>query len=209
MGLFEGIRAAANIQKIKRGGVAKLSVSQIVNMIINLPDAKRKLPQEKYMEILGTYMGMRTSKVKIPMNMDMYCDITIKIIKEFDLIAPYEKYCGGGEFEYSLLMEDIFGKHHKRIRELRRQIADMETKLKERDASDAENAKIYAEAYTDEQLTRMVSRGELSISRANEYKESRKSLGMMVDFAPTIRKNTILIIEDLKKELADLERTSN
>lgn len=31
----------------------------------------------------------------------------IKIIKKFDAIAPYEKYSGGNEIEFSFMMDDI------------------------------------------------------------------------------------------------------
>ncbi|MBR4040048.1 MAG: hypothetical protein IKJ11_08135 [Clostridia bacterium] len=34
-------------------------------------------------------------------------DIAIKITKDFDKVAPYEKYSGGNELEFSFMMQDI------------------------------------------------------------------------------------------------------
>jgi hypothetical protein len=41
------------------------------------------------------------------MGMEEYLEISIEIIKEFDKIAPYEKYSGGNEIEMAFLMKDI------------------------------------------------------------------------------------------------------
>lgn len=208
MGIISDFKAVRGVQKIKNGKIAKLSISQIVNLIINLPDAKRKLSQEEYEQVYWTYKGMRECKVKLPMNMEVYCDLAIKIIKDFDLIAPYEKYSGGAEFEYSLLMEDIFGKHHDRIRQLRRDIAALETELKEMDIVDAKNAKMFSEAFTDDQLSRMVARGEFPANKVKEYAEARKNLENFVRNAPNSRKIKVAFIDDLKKQIAELEADS-
>ena len=41
MGLISGIQAITAVQKIKQGGTAKLSIAQIAELIINLPDAQK------------------------------------------------------------------------------------------------------------------------------------------------------------------------
>ena len=209
MGIFADIGATVGVQKMKNGGVAKLSISQIVNLLINLTDAKKNLPEDRYLMVYATYRGMRECKIKLPMNMDAYIDMAIKIIKEFDLIAPYEKYGGNAEVESAFLMEDILGKNHEKIRKLRREIADMKEELKERDAADAKNEKIYKESYTDEQLAQMVSRGQFPASRVKEYVEARNSLASFVRNAPAIREVFAGMIEELESELSELEGVSD
>ena len=49
-----------NIQRIKNGGVAKLSISQVANAIINLPDAKAKLNPEVYKKVEDLFVQFQT-----------------------------------------------------------------------------------------------------------------------------------------------------
>ena len=208
MGLISDILAILSVQKIKSGGIAKLSTAQIVNLIINLPDAHANLSAEEYSQIHDLYKGMRKCTTKIPMDMNFYCDTAIKIILEFDKIAPYEKYSGGNEIEFSFMMADIYGKNHERIRELKRKIYKWEQALETADTSYAENKKILDEAFTDEELQKLVMRGEFPASRVDEYISQRNSLALYVNSAPQMRDTAIKILEDCKKELADLESRS-
>lgn len=107
MGLFSDAKAITDVQKIKNGGTAELSISQITNLIINLPDAQRKLTPAEFQAVHGLYKQMRKCKTKLQMDMDGYLDTVVKIIREFDQIAPYEKYSGGNEIESSFMMQDI------------------------------------------------------------------------------------------------------
>ena len=43
MGIIANAKALKNVQTIKNGGKADFTYSQIVNLIINLPDANRNL----------------------------------------------------------------------------------------------------------------------------------------------------------------------
>ena len=208
MGLISDIQAILSIQRIKSGGIAKLSTAQIVNLIINLPDAHANLSAEECSHIHDLYKEMRKCTTKIPMDMNFYCDTAIKIILEFDKIAPYEKYSGGNENEFSFMMADIYGKNHERIRELKRKIYKWEQALETADTSYAENKKILDEAFTDEELQKLVKRGEFPASRVDEYISQRNSLALYVNSAPQMRDTAIKILEDCKKELADLESRS-
>ncbi len=51
MGIFNDIIAVINIQKLKTGKIVPLSVSQIAGVLINLPDAQKKLSVEQFNEI--------------------------------------------------------------------------------------------------------------------------------------------------------------
>ena len=107
MGLINDLKAAKDIQKIKNGGIAYLSISQITGLITNMLDAKRNLDNEKYEKIYNLFLSFRKCNTKIKMDLEGYYNTAIDIIKKFDAIAPYEKYSGGNETETSFLMEDI------------------------------------------------------------------------------------------------------
>lgn len=107
MGFFSDMKAISSVQKIKNGGMAKLSISQITGLLINLPDAKKNLPVNKFNQIYKLFNDLRTCNTKIEMNREVYLQQAIDIIKRFDAIAPYEKYSGGNETEFSFLMNDI------------------------------------------------------------------------------------------------------
>ena len=49
MGLIADIRAMKEVQRIKNGGNASISVSSITNMIINLSGASHTLSKDDYM----------------------------------------------------------------------------------------------------------------------------------------------------------------
>lgn len=46
MSIFPNLKAVKAIQNIKNGVPQELSKSQIVNLLINLPDAKKKLTNQ-------------------------------------------------------------------------------------------------------------------------------------------------------------------
>ena len=107
VGLFSDIKAIGSIQKIKRGGCANLSVSQITGVLINLTDARRNLRYREFSEIYQLFNELRANKTKKKMNHESYVLQAIEIIKQFDNIAPYEKYSGGDSFETAMFMESI------------------------------------------------------------------------------------------------------
>ena len=107
MGFFSDLKAIKDVQIISEGGTAKLSMSQIVNLIINLPDANRNLSSDKYQEVLNIYNKFRKCNTKIQMDKEQYYATCRDIIKEFDKIAPYESYSGLNPFEASFLMKEI------------------------------------------------------------------------------------------------------
>lgn len=121
MGLFDDIKALSSVQKIKNGSAGEyLSIRQVVNMIINLQDAKKNLPDAQYKEVYALFTEFRKCKTKIPMNAQTYLYTCVKLIREFDKIAPYEKYSGGNEIETGFMMDairDVKG-HPENIQEL-------------------------------------------------------------------------------------------
>ena len=107
MGIIADFKAMKDVSKIKKGGIAKLSISQITGLIINLPDARKNLSPSKFNEVYFLFRQLRTCNTKTQMDIDGYLKQTIEIIRKFDAIAPYQKYSGGNEVEFSLLMDDL------------------------------------------------------------------------------------------------------
>ena len=107
MGFIADLKALSDFQKIKSGKRAKLSISQITGLIINLPDANRNLDASKYNQIFSLFTDLRKCNTKMEMTYQEYLLYAVDIIKKFDAIAPYEKYCGGNEIEFSFLMDEI------------------------------------------------------------------------------------------------------
>lgn len=104
---ISGINAHNAMKRIRAGKTAKLSIAQITNLIINLPDAQKNLNKEEFRNVYSIYLGLCKVKQKIKMNCDKYLDTAIWIIKKFDAYAPYEKYSGGNEVEFAGLMDEI------------------------------------------------------------------------------------------------------
>lgn len=110
MGFFSNAKAIADVQRIKNnGGTAKLSPSQITNLLINLPDAKKNLTEEQFNTVYFLYKEMNSITRKMTLDIDGYYEQAINIIKMFDKCAPYEKYSGGDELETMLLLRQIRG----------------------------------------------------------------------------------------------------
>ena len=108
MGIFGDMKALKNVQKIKKGGTAKLSISQVTGLITNMMDAKSNLPKDKFTEVYKLFNELRDCNTKIEMDMETYCEQAVEIIKKFNKIAPYVKYSGGNEVEFSFLLDDIY-----------------------------------------------------------------------------------------------------
>lgn len=107
MGGVSGLSAIMTVQKMKKGGVGKLSISQITQIIVNLPDANQNLSQEQFDSVLRLYKHLRLCKSKALMDMDGYLDTATHIVRLFDSIAPYEKYSGNDESETVLMLEEM------------------------------------------------------------------------------------------------------
>ena len=82
MGIISDAKAIKNVQKIKRGGLAKLSISQITNLIINLMDAKKNLSKNEYVEVEELFHKLRKNNKKIEMDIEKYVSTVVDIIME-------------------------------------------------------------------------------------------------------------------------------
>ena len=107
MGIFSDISAAVKVQKIKRGGAEKLSIGQITNLIINLPDAQKHTSESQFQQIHTLYKRLRQCRTKLETDFEGYLETAVKIIALFDRIAPYEQYSGGDPIETAFLMSEV------------------------------------------------------------------------------------------------------
>ncbi len=94
MGIFANAKAAKDVQRIKAGGTAQLSNSQIVNLIINLPDANRNLSPEQFKQVYSLFREISKDTTKREMNYSEYFAAASAIVERFELIAPYDLYSG-------------------------------------------------------------------------------------------------------------------
>ena len=101
-GITKSLKA---VRIIKEGGTAELSRAQIIDLIVNMLDAMKKLPKEEYRAVLGVYDYYRKLKTKETMDFERYCEICMEIISDLDEAAPYEIYCGDVDVERSILQE--------------------------------------------------------------------------------------------------------
>lgn len=107
MGLFSDLKAMKELQRIKNGGTAKLSISQITGLITNMSDAQKNLSSQEFEKVYSLFKEFRKCNSKIDMDIETYYKTAVTIIKKFDKLAPYEKYGGGNELEFSFLMNEI------------------------------------------------------------------------------------------------------
>lgn len=107
MGIFSDLKGMKAVQKIAHGGVDKLSLLQIVCLITNMPDAKRNLTEAQFNDVYDLYKNYRKCTTKLPMDADGYVNICINIIEKFNALAPYEKYSGGNELEWKMMLDEL------------------------------------------------------------------------------------------------------
>lgn len=107
MGFFSDIKAMKEVQRIKKRGTAKLSISQITGLITNMSDAQKNLSSQQFEKVYTLFKELRKCNSKMEMDIEDYYKTAVSIIKRFDVLAPYEKYSGGNELEFSFLMDEI------------------------------------------------------------------------------------------------------
>ena len=124
MGLFDGIKGMKEVNKIRNGGKGNLSIAQITNLIINLPDAKNKLSNDEYNQVYSLFNDLQKCNTKMEMGKEEYYNTAVDIIRKFDKIAPYEKYSGGNELEFSFLMDKIHNNDKENANKVKKIIDD-------------------------------------------------------------------------------------
>ena len=111
MGLFNrnkssnAVKAMIAVQRLKNWGVTeKLSKSQIVCLITNLPDAKKHLSERQYGFVKSVYGLYRKETTLYPMDMLRYVDTCKEIIAAYESSVPY--FLFDGNFSQHLSEKD-------------------------------------------------------------------------------------------------------
>lgn len=107
MGLFSGLKAMKKVEKIKAGGKELLSIADITNLIINLPDAKRNLSSNQFSAVHSLFQCLQKCRTNMELDLTGYYEEAAIIIGIFNQIAPYEKYSGMEQTEALFFMNGI------------------------------------------------------------------------------------------------------
>ena len=90
------------------------------------------------------------------------------------------------------------------VKKLKEEISTMEASLKDHDAAYSKNKEILKDAFSDEDLSRMVSEGSFPKDKVEEYISNRESLRLFILYAPQVRQSMVDMISKKKTELADV-----
>lgn len=107
MGVLSDLKAMADVQRIKNGGKARLSVSQITCLIVNMSDAKQFLPKDQFDKVFELFRRLRKVKKKKKVDISGYYEIAGKIVLRFNMIAPFIFYSGDSPENAELLVESL------------------------------------------------------------------------------------------------------
>ena len=107
MGILADMKAMKEVERIKMGGTAQLSIASITNMIINTVDAQRSLSKQQFDQVWRVYSQMRKCTAKMTLDYEGYLRTCVDILKEFDAVAPCEYYLGLQPFEAKMLMNEV------------------------------------------------------------------------------------------------------
>ena len=99
-------KAAVAIQWLnKLGHVERLSKSQIVCLITNLPDAQKHLDARQYMFVKSVFDLYRQETTLIPLDMFKYVKVCKEIISAYETSVPY--FLFDGSYSEHLTSKDI------------------------------------------------------------------------------------------------------
>ena len=107
MGLISGACALVQIARIRKGKLGKLSISQITQMIVNMPDARKNLDNATFEKVCDIYKQLRKCKVKRNITPSEYISVATCIVRLFHSQAPYEKFSGADPAETASMLEEI------------------------------------------------------------------------------------------------------
>ena len=107
MGIISGFRAISKLKKIQAGGKESLSIADITNLIINLPDASKNLSKDEYEAVYALFCALAKCRSNMVLDIAGYYEEAATVIGIFNQIAPYEKYSGMDKTEAVFFMNGI------------------------------------------------------------------------------------------------------
>ncbi len=108
MRLFTGISALKKVNSLRMGKPVYMSKAEIVMITINLSDAYKNLPIDKYNTIRAMFGLAQRNRTKMHIScLDDYYDIVRQLALTFNDVAPFELYSGLSKNECDLLLKDF------------------------------------------------------------------------------------------------------
>lgn len=104
MGIFNYIRKVKKIQK-NIGSIAVFTPSEMVFGMVNLLQAKQKLTAQEYFYISVIYEAYRMIKEEVCLDYFGYLGLCSDIVANFDLVAPYYKFCGSNQLQIASFID--------------------------------------------------------------------------------------------------------
>jgi hypothetical protein len=188
--MFDSLKAITVVQKIKNGGTASLSKSQIVSIIINLSDASKNLSPDIFTKLERLYQQLRKDKLKTTMDYKLYIETCSQIISEFEKIAPFELYNGDDSIAISKESEE---KKKKRL-----VLNSINTSIQQLKQMYANAVRNLGES-TVEDVIAMFDCNEITQTQKEEFINSIECLQVTIQMTPT----TIEKLEEQKRAVQE------
>lgn len=107
------------IRKIKKNKPGYLSPKQIVNGVVNLADAKRKLTNREFELVHSIFLEIsKCNEKKLFNNYIEYLEFLSYLICQFDIVVPYYKICGNPNYVNSIDVNDENEKYIYRLKSI-------------------------------------------------------------------------------------------
>ncbi len=108
MGLFSGLIALKKVNSLRLGNPVYMSKAEIVMLTVNLSDAYKNLPTDKYNTIRAMFGLAQRNRTKMYIScLDDYYDIVKQVVLTFNDFAPFELYSGLSKSESAFLLKEF------------------------------------------------------------------------------------------------------
>ncbi len=98
--MFDSITGMREYEKIRKGGVGKLSVSQLVMLSVNMMDANKNLTPAEFERVYALYKEYQKDKVKREYDAESVSKETLEMFLHFDFEADIRQYSGDTPFTH-------------------------------------------------------------------------------------------------------------
>lgn len=112
--MFDSVIGMREYEKIRKGGVGKLSVSQFVMLSVNMMDANKNLTPAEFERVYALYNEYRKDKVKREYDAESVSKETLEMFLHFDFEADIRQYSGDNPFAHMWRTNDNLGKLRER-----------------------------------------------------------------------------------------------
>ncbi len=105
--MFAGASAATSMMMLQKGEKAKFNNATICILVIDMYYAKKNLSKEDYKRMKKIYAEVQKEKDKELVDYDGFVQKAVEVVKRFEEVAPYEKYCGDEPDAYGPILEAL------------------------------------------------------------------------------------------------------